>query len=170
MALRGFVTGSDMCTTSDGAGPSNAMGTLADNLLGRRGKEQRLQELPGVQGFAAPGALMGDTAQAAARAAFDGELAHVPGLSQVGARREQAAADAFLAGGRPMLGPPGVDSQFAEFDRIFQEGRMDRPMGTAPLVGGPLSGPPAPLTPFLHVRAHAYWEETPVVEVANLQQ
>lgn len=34
-----------MCTPSDGAGPSNAMGTLADNLLGRRRKEDHLQEV-----------------------------------------------------------------------------------------------------------------------------
>ena len=40
MALRGFVTGSDACTTSDGPGPSNAVASLANTLLGRSNKAQ----------------------------------------------------------------------------------------------------------------------------------
>ena len=41
MALRGFVTGSDACTPSDGgAGPSNAVAGLANTLLGRSTKAQ----------------------------------------------------------------------------------------------------------------------------------
>lgn len=40
MALRTLVTGSDMCTGSDGAGPSNAVGALVNQLLGGAGKTQ----------------------------------------------------------------------------------------------------------------------------------
>lgn len=46
MALRDFVTGSDMCTPDEGAGPSNAAATLANSLLGRSAKDQeRLREV-----------------------------------------------------------------------------------------------------------------------------
>lgn len=46
MALRDFVTGSDMCTPDEGAGPSNAAATLANTLLGRSAKDQeRLREV-----------------------------------------------------------------------------------------------------------------------------
>lgn len=38
--MRDFVTGSDMCTPSDGAGPSNAVGTLVNSLLGGASKTQ----------------------------------------------------------------------------------------------------------------------------------
>ena len=40
MALRGLVTGSDNCTPADGAGPSNALGSLANSLLGGASKQQ----------------------------------------------------------------------------------------------------------------------------------
>ena len=41
MAFRELVTGSDACTPADGgAGPSNAMASLADSLLGRSSKAQ----------------------------------------------------------------------------------------------------------------------------------
>ena len=41
MSLRDLVAGSDMCTPSgDGAGPSNAMGSLVNTLLGAAGKTQ----------------------------------------------------------------------------------------------------------------------------------
>ena len=47
MALRELVTGSDACTPAEGgAGPSNAMASLADSLLGRSSKAQeRLREV-----------------------------------------------------------------------------------------------------------------------------
>lgn len=46
MALRELVTGSDVCTPGDGAGPSNAAGALADTLLGRGAKnQQRLRDV-----------------------------------------------------------------------------------------------------------------------------
>jgi hypothetical protein len=38
--LRDFVTGSDMCTASDGAGPSNAVSALVNQLLGGSSKTQ----------------------------------------------------------------------------------------------------------------------------------
>lgn len=43
MSLRDLVAGSDMCTPSGdgaGAGPSNAMGTLVNTLLGGGAKTQ----------------------------------------------------------------------------------------------------------------------------------
>lgn len=40
MSLRTLVTGSDMCTASDGAGPSNAVGALVNQLLGGASKTQ----------------------------------------------------------------------------------------------------------------------------------
>lgn len=41
MALRTLVTGSDMCSAGDaGAGPSNAVGALVNQLLGGAGKTQ----------------------------------------------------------------------------------------------------------------------------------
>jgi peroxin-5 len=38
--VRDFVTGSDVCAPSDGAGPSNAMGSLVNTLLGSSSKTQ----------------------------------------------------------------------------------------------------------------------------------
>jgi hypothetical protein len=38
--LRDFVTGTDNCTASDGAGPSNAASALANALLGGRSKQK----------------------------------------------------------------------------------------------------------------------------------
>ena len=51
MSLRGFVTGGDACTPSDGsgAGPSNAMAGLANTLLGGSGKQQ--EQLREVRAF-----------------------------------------------------------------------------------------------------------------------
>ena len=53
MSLRDLVTGSDMCTPSggDGAGPSNAVGTLVHSLLGGASKAQ--EQLREVRGAAA---------------------------------------------------------------------------------------------------------------------
>ena len=46
MSLRDLVTGSDVCTPDDGAGPSNAFAGLANNLLGSSSKDQeRLREV-----------------------------------------------------------------------------------------------------------------------------
>ena len=51
MALRGLVTGSDACTPGDGAGPSNALGSLADSLIGGASKQQeRLREVSHANG------------------------------------------------------------------------------------------------------------------------
>ena len=42
MALRTLVTGNDMCSGgTDGAGPSNAVGALVNQLLGGAGKTQQ---------------------------------------------------------------------------------------------------------------------------------
>lgn len=46
MSLREMVTGSDACTTSEGAGPSNAFAGLANTVLGTSSKDQeRLKEV-----------------------------------------------------------------------------------------------------------------------------
>lgn len=46
MALRTLVTGSDMCSGSgDGAGPSNAVGALVDQLLGTAKTQQTLRDV-----------------------------------------------------------------------------------------------------------------------------
>ena len=39
--LRNLVTGSDVCTPSDGAGPSNAASSLVNAILGGRSKQQQ---------------------------------------------------------------------------------------------------------------------------------
>eukprot|EP00983_Pelagomonas_calceolata_P109551 1159567-Pelagomonas_calceolata.AAC.1 len=89
MSLRDIVTGSDACTGDDGAGPSNAVGGLVNNLLGGASKTQeqlrerallspQLPQLPaGIHG-APRGPL---TPEAAAAAAAAGPSAmHVPGV------------------------------------------------------------------------------------------
>lgn len=47
MAMRELVTGSDVCTPSDGgAGPSNALSSFTNSLLGQSSKQQeRLREV-----------------------------------------------------------------------------------------------------------------------------
>lgn len=49
MSLRDLVTGNDMCTASDGAGPSNAVGSLVNTLLGSASKTQeQLREVSSI--------------------------------------------------------------------------------------------------------------------------
>ena len=43
--LRDFVMGSDGCSAGDGAGPSNALSSLVDDLLGSGKAQQQLQEV-----------------------------------------------------------------------------------------------------------------------------
>ena len=46
MSLRELVTGSDVCSPGDGAGPSNALAGFANSLVGTSSKEQeRLREV-----------------------------------------------------------------------------------------------------------------------------
>ena len=61
MSLRDLVTGSDMCTPSggDGAGPSNAVGTLVHSLLGGASKAQEQLREVRVWGGAAGGRCVG---------------------------------------------------------------------------------------------------------------
>jgi hypothetical protein len=50
MSLRDLVTGSDMCTASNGAGPSNAVGALVNQLLGGASKTQeQIRDVRGSQ-------------------------------------------------------------------------------------------------------------------------
>jgi peroxin-5 len=108
MSLRQLVTGNDMCTASDGAGPSNAVGALVDQLLGGASKTQEQLrdvsaagecsdvgprysptpdtfgislQLPVHQGPAVPGHVTLDPAAAAAAAAA-GPRIQLPGLPQ----------------------------------------------------------------------------------------
>ena len=47
MALRTLVTGRDMCSGSDGAGPSNAVGALVNQLLGAGKTQEQLRDVRG---------------------------------------------------------------------------------------------------------------------------
>ncbi|KAK9837124.1 hypothetical protein WJX81_004650 [Elliptochloris bilobata] len=152
MALRELVTGNDACTPAEGgAGPSNAMASLADSLLGRSSKvQERLRELPGMAGAAGPSGLQeyaGSSASAAAFAAAEEDAMAVPGAaSSSGYTRE---ANGFGAQ-HGFAGPPSVlghvPPEFAEFEDIYAQARFGRPPGFAPGRGGP----PPPLTGFLH--------------------
>ncbi|CAL5229175.1 g12450 [Coccomyxa viridis] len=148
MSLRELATASDVCTPADdGAGPSNALSSFTNTLLGRSSKAQeRLRELPGVNGVPtpAPWAQAGPSSvEAAARAAAEGELMGIPGVSH-GAPGD---VEEFLAQSR--AGHPGpVPREFADFERIYQGAQPGRPMG-AGLPAGPMAGLPG-LAPSLH--------------------
>lgn len=47
-SLRDLVIGNDACTASDGAGPSNALSSLVDNLLGSGKAQEQLQEVRAI--------------------------------------------------------------------------------------------------------------------------
>ncbi|DBB03443.1 hypothetical protein WJX82_005278 [Trebouxia sp. C0006] len=121
MALRDFVTGRDMCTPDDGAGPSNAAATLANSLLGRSAKDQeRLRELPGVQGLPGPSVYGGGfapTVDSVAQAAAEGGAFDIPGA----ARPAEFAGNNFL---REFEQHEGVSDQYQHFDNIFEQGRQ----------------------------------------------
>ncbi|KAK9841528.1 hypothetical protein WJX74_007257 [Apatococcus lobatus] len=121
MALRGLVTGSDNCTPADGAGPSNALGSLADSLLGGASKQQeRLRELPSLQqngaGLSWAGApLQAPSIDAAVRAVSEGGRSGMEGSTALNDQRMQ-----FLR---------QVSPELADFEEIYaQQGRP----GTAP--------------------------------------
>jgi hypothetical protein len=85
MALRTLVTGSDMCSAGDaGAGPSNAVGALVNQLLGAGKTQEQLRDLPAHH---APPPLQHVplTAEAAAAAAAAGPSGiQIPGFGQAG--------------------------------------------------------------------------------------
>ncbi|GLC64505.1 hypothetical protein PLESTF_000173300 [Pleodorina starrii] len=166
-SLRDLVAGSDMCTPSDGAGPSNALGGLVNTLLGGAGKTQeQLRELPGMgPGGAGPSAF-------APPVHTPGELAmagpsglQVPGLGPP--RMDTFAAESFLQGihGGPHHHPPPPGLQHlagpaaaaaaaaapAEWDAIFHGQRPAGPMALMPPLPPPMEllprGPPPMLAP-----------------------
>eukprot|EP00798_Chlamydomonas_sp_ICE-L_P019848 gene19848-26543_t len=80
MSMRDIVTGSDICSAGDGAGPSNAVGTLVNSLIGGAGKvQEQLKELPTVQGIHGPHQGMHSMDQAA-MAAHQGSALQIPGV------------------------------------------------------------------------------------------
>ncbi|CAL8464869.1 g4404 [Coccomyxa elongata] len=151
MAMREIVTGSDVCTPSDGgAGPSNALSSFTNSFLGQSSKQQeRLREVPGVHGLAgaAPWSHSSgsNSVEATARAAAEGEVMTVPGASR--SAFGAGDVDAFLAGLGPRSagGAGPMPQEFAQFEAIYQSARPDRPLGD-PMPGTGLPG----LTPFLH--------------------
>ncbi|MEW5303930.1 MAG: hypothetical protein WDW36_006575 [Sanguina aurantia] len=144
-SLRDLVTGSDMCTPSgDGAGPSNAVSSLVNSLLGGASKTQeQLRELPSHQsqlGQQRP--VIGFTHEAAARAALGGHSnGHIAGLAPPGPR-DAFGVDAFLQGMQQQQQVPShhhhqhqqqhQQQQHAEWDSIFstqhqqQQGQSQR--------------------------------------------
>ncbi|GAB4823917.1 hypothetical protein N2152v2_010963 [Parachlorella kessleri] len=145
--FRDFVTGSDACTPSDGAGPSNAAASLADALLGRRAKTQaQLHELPGVQVPVPSPALQPFapfTADGAAEAALHGALPAIPGLAGPSSSAAvQADVDVFLRGAAggplPQQHQLGALPEFQEFESIY--GGLGR-------AGPPLTGAAAAPAP-----------------------
>ncbi|KAK9799703.1 hypothetical protein WJX73_000203 [Symbiochloris irregularis] len=153
MALRGFVTGSDACTPSEGgAGPSNAVAGLANTLLGRSGKAQeQLHELPGQQGLPGTSATHGGPSTAAdwAAAAVHGESVPIPGMAPAFDVEQDVAA--FLGG---MPGPSHAAHQ--------------RPMDAAWQGSRGMSEGSTPLTPFLQAfvnsaKLHTHFHPLPSV-------
>eukprot|EP00195_Chlamydomonas_chlamydogama_P007749 CAMPEP_0202890112 /NCGR_PEP_ID=MMETSP1392-20130828/620_1 /ASSEMBLY_ACC=CAM_ASM_000868 /TAXON_ID=225041 /ORGANISM="Chlamydomonas chlamydogama, Strain SAG 11-48b" /LENGTH=769 /DNA_ID=CAMNT_0049573613 /DNA_START=142 /DNA_END=2451 /DNA_ORIENTATION=- len=123
-----------MCTPSDGAGPSNAVGALVNNLLGGASKtQQQLRELPTVQpGLHGPppGLLTPETA-AAAMAAHADQL-YIPGMAP---STMDAAAASALMGGMMHHGPA------EDWDKIFSG--QAGPTGITAHPPGPM--PPGPM-------------------------
>ncbi|PNW73046.1 hypothetical protein CHLRE_14g616750v5 [Chlamydomonas reinhardtii] len=159
-ALRDLVAGSDMCTPSDGAGPSNAMGNLVNTLLGGAGKTQeQLRELPGVPGGAGPSTSYARPPPTAAELALAGGAGmQVPGLGPP--RLDHAAAESFMAAIHgpvgPRMGAAGPMAAPAEWDAIFH-GQAAGPTALHPppgqLPGGPpgmMGAPPPMLAPHFH--------------------
>jgi len=127
MSLRDIVAGSDSCTV--GAGPSNAMGTLVNSLLGGPSKAQEhMRELPS---FRPPALAMGPGFHdPTALALSGGSSLQIPGMGP--SRMAIPEAEAIFQ---------GVVGQNAEWDSIFN---------TAPAQMGPLAGPPG-VIPALHM-------------------
>lgn len=98
-SLRDLISGSDVCTPSDGAGPSNAASSFVNVLLGGRTKQkQQLNELPGVGqagSSLAPAPFQPLTADQAAAVALHGDLPSVPGFSHPSSSTA-ADVEAFL--------------------------------------------------------------------------
>ncbi|MEW5308013.1 MAG: hypothetical protein WDW38_000004 [Sanguina aurantia] len=151
-SLRDLVTGSDMCTPSgDGAGPSNAVSSLVNSLLGGASKTQeQLRELPSHQsplGQQRP--VIGFTHEAAARAALGGHSnGHIAGLAPAGPR-DAFGVDAFLQGMQQQQQVPHhhqhqhqqqqqqQQHQHAEWDSIFSTQQQQGQPQRGPHSAGP---------------------------------
>ncbi|GIL78820.1 hypothetical protein Vretimale_176 [Volvox reticuliferus] len=148
-SLRDLVAGSDMCTPSDGAGPSNALGGLVNTLLGGAGKAQeQLRELPGMgPGGAGPSSFV-PTIHTPSELAMAGPGGlQIPGLGPP--RMDNAAAESFLQGihGPSYTPVAGVSAAPpAEWDAIFH-GKEPRPVVPVPLMPPPAAPPLAELMP-----------------------
>ncbi|KAG1678388.1 hypothetical protein FOA52_015155 [Chlamydomonas sp. UWO 241] len=131
MSMRDIVTGSDMCTPSGdgGAGPSNAVGSLVNTLLGGGGKTQeQLRELPHVgPGGSMLGGPHGGLANSAAAAAAAASHANGFQISGMAGPSFAGPRGAMLAGmpgpmmGQQRMGGPGMmgAQQPHEWDSIF---------------------------------------------------
>ncbi|KAI8464483.1 MAG: hypothetical protein J3K34DRAFT_454916 [Monoraphidium minutum] len=141
MALRTLVTGSDMCSAGgDGAGPSNAVGALVNQLLGGGKTQEQLRDLP--VHHAAPQLqhvpLTPEAAAAAAAMGPSGMAMHGMPHGAMG----PGALDAIL-GGAPRMAPPppGADvaGMVAEFEQMQRAGGQPfgpQPPGAMPLMPG----------------------------------
>ncbi|KAK9803033.1 hypothetical protein WJX72_010398 [[Myrmecia] bisecta] len=170
MSLRELVTGSDVCTPADGgAGPSNAMGSLANALVGRSSKTQeQLRELPGVHGLPGPSAFGGpqSTVDAVARAAAEGDFLDIPGIGP-----SAGFADEFLAQGRSQQQAGPLPPHFAAFEDIYRQSQRVGPRGPLPgLPPGQLGMQGPQLAPFLQAfldsgKAGAQFQPLPMPQV-----
>lgn len=176
MSLHELVTGSDMCSAGDGAGPSNAMASLANALLGGKGKQQeQLSELPGHGAGAGPSSYapvpMPTVADAAQHAVHGMQLPGLPGLpgAMAGPANSAGYLDEFLQelGNMPRqgqaMGPmhmPQQPAEFAEFDQIFQQQR-GMPHPGMPHPGMPHMGPmPSAVLPLVTQSFRAFLDSS----------
>jgi len=127
-SLRELVTGSDSCSAADGAGPSNALGSLVDGLLGGAKTQERVQELPSLLPVHRPPGIHhphhGDPIMAAAR----GHELQIPGLHHHPPGVEDDV-ERFLQMERAHHGgavPPGAE--FREFEEIYRQQVEHQPM------------------------------------------
>nr|CAB3481340.1 unnamed protein product [Digitaria exilis] len=135
MAMRHLVTGQNSCAP-DGASSSNPLNAFANALLGQSSKTQSIKELPGS--VSVPSTSDFGTAA---------PLSTIPGSENEFKQDQRPLARGadFIRGGpandwiesfRPPSLPEfgGADSQFAEFDQIYNN--------TGTTFGPPLDGPP----------------------------
>ncbi|CAO2162875.1 unnamed protein product [Urochloa humidicola] len=131
MAMRHLVTGQNNCAP-DGASSSNPLNAFANALLGQSSKTQSIKELPGSVSVPSTSDF-GTVAP----------LSTIPG-SENEFKQDQRplarGADFIHGGPAKSFRPPGVpdfggaESQFAEFDQIYNN--------TGTTIGPPLDGPP----------------------------
>lgn len=133
MAFRTLVTGSDMCSGSDGAGPSNAVGALVNQLLGGAAKTQeQLRDLP-VHHAMPPLQQVPLSAEAAAAAAAAGPSGiFVPGMPLTSMAPQHL--DAWLAGPGPRIAHDAAVADMAPMGPQLPGMPGQMPLGAPPAV------------------------------------